>query len=165
MINRIVLIQLLHAPIYLHLNARKSTNVSAFYCRGVEHILFMRLKRQLFASTAAHAAAEGSQQTRLGSGKISHMCFSAKVTQSLKEYLRVTGAVADLAQIETVFERRLTDRSVRIARGFERNFDDPKSEQELRIRALLDRYRSASVTALEQEVFAQKKRLYHRNTF
>jgi putative SOS response-associated peptidase YedK len=87
------------------------------------------------------------------------MCYSAQLTQSLKEYLRLTGAVADLAQMETVLERRLTDSSVRIPRGFERNFDEPKSEQEQRIRSLLDRYRDGSVTKLEQEVFAQKKRL------
>lgn len=87
------------------------------------------------------------------------MCYSAKVTQSLKEYLRLTGAVADLAQIETVLERRLTDSAVRIPRGFERNFDEPKSEQEQRIRSLLDRYRDDNVTRLEQDVFTQKKRL------
>jgi putative SOS response-associated peptidase YedK len=87
------------------------------------------------------------------------MCYSAKVTQSLKEYLRATGAVADLTQIEGVFERRLTDRAVRIPRGFERNFDEPTSEQEERIRALIDRYRNDNITKLEQEVFAQKKRL------
>jgi putative SOS response-associated peptidase YedK len=77
----------------------------------------------------------------------------------LKEYLRLTGAVADLAQMQTVLERRLTDSSVRISRGFERNFDEPKSEAERAIRSLLDRYRHESVTKLEQEVFAQKKRL------
>jgi len=87
------------------------------------------------------------------------MCYSAKLTQSLKEYLRLTGAVADLAQIETVFQSRLTDRAVRIPRGFERNFDEPKTEQEQRIRSLLDRYREDSIRALEQDVFAQKKRL------
>jgi putative SOS response-associated peptidase YedK len=77
----------------------------------------------------------------------------------LKEYLRLTGAVADLAQIETVIQHRLTDSAVRIPRGFERNFDEPKSEQEQRIRAVLDRYRDENVTRLEQEVFTQKKRL------
>ena len=104
-------------------------------------------------------AAEGSQAALHRSGTLRRMCYSAKVTQSLKEYLRLTGAVADLAQIETVLQSRLTDRSVRIPRGFERNFDAPQSEHEQRIRLLLDQYRNDSVTKFEQDVFAQKKRL------
>jgi hypothetical protein len=85
------------------------------------------------------------------------MCYSAQVTQSLKEYLRLVGAVADLAQIETVIQQRLTDSAVRIPRGFERNFDEPQSEQELRIRGLLERFREENVTRLEQEIFTQRK--------
>jgi putative SOS response-associated peptidase YedK len=104
-------------------------------------------------------AAEGSQAGLRRSGTLDRMCYSAKLSQSLKEYLRLTGAVADLPQMETVFERRLIDSSVRIPRGFERNFDEPKSEQEQRLRSLLDRYRESNVTKLEQELFAQKKRL------
>jgi hypothetical protein len=92
-------------------------------------------------------------------GTLASMCYSAQVTQSLKEYLRLMGAVADLAQIETVIQHRLTDSAVRFPRGFERNFDEPQSEQELRIRALLDRYRDENVTRFEQEIFTQKKRL------
>jgi putative SOS response-associated peptidase YedK len=107
----------------------------------------------------AHEAAEGSQAACADPGTLPCMCYSAQVSQSLKEYLRLIGAVADLAQIETILERRLTDSAVRIPRGFERNFDHPNSEQEQRIRALLDRHRDENVTRLEQEVFTQKKRL------
>jgi hypothetical protein len=90
------------------------------------------------SSAGRNEVAEGSQAATCGPGTLACMCYSAQVTQSLKEYLRLTGAVADLAQIETVLERRLTDSAVRIPRGFERNFDQPNSEQEQRIRALLD---------------------------
>jgi len=87
------------------------------------------------------------------------MCFSAKATQSLKEYARLTGAAADFPQIESVLQARLTDRSVRIPRGFERNFDQPATDAETRIRRLLDQYRTEHITKLEQEIFTQKKRL------
>lgn len=113
----------------------------------------------LSISNDAIKTAEGSQAVTKRPGTLACMCYSAKVTQSLKEYLRLTGAVADLAQIEAIIERRLTDSSLRIPRGFERNFDEPKSEQEQRIRALLERYRDENVTRLEQDVFKQKKRL------
>jgi putative SOS response-associated peptidase YedK len=87
------------------------------------------------------------------------MCYSAKVIQSLREYARLMGASADYAQIEALIQARLTDSSIRIPRGFERNFDQPQNEAEQRIRALLDQARQASITKFEQEIFAQKKRL------
>jgi hypothetical protein len=87
------------------------------------------------------------------------MCYSAQLSQSLSDYLRQLGATPDFAQIEEIFRQRLTVPSVRIPRGFERNFDTPTSEPERRIRALIDQYRNASINKYEQEVFAQKRRL------
>lgn len=87
------------------------------------------------------------------------MCYSAKVVQSLKEYLRIAGASPDFPQIEEILRERLTNQAIRIPRGFERNFDSPQSAQEERIRELLDQYRKTAITKFEQEVFAQKKRL------
>jgi putative SOS response-associated peptidase YedK len=87
------------------------------------------------------------------------MCYSAKVTQSLKDYLRIAGASADMAQIEQIVQERLTNKAIRFPRGFERNFDNPNSAEEQRIRTLLDQHRAAATTKFEQEVFAQKKRL------
>lgn len=86
------------------------------------------------------------------------MCFSAKVTQSLKEYLRLTGASPDLPQMEEIFRRRLTE-NIRIPRGFERNFDNLQTAEEQRIRELIDQHRAATTTKFEQDLFAQKKRL------
>jgi putative SOS response-associated peptidase YedK len=86
------------------------------------------------------------------------MCYSARVRQSLKDYFRELGAVPDFAQIETLLRRRLTE-SIRIPRGFERNFDNPKSDAERRIADLLDHYRAAAIPKFEQEIFTQRKRL------
>jgi hypothetical protein len=87
------------------------------------------------------------------------MCYSAKIAQDLRDYLRETRAYADLVQIEEIFRRRLSDPSVRIPRGFERNFDHPRTPEEARIRDLIDRQRAAQIPKLEQEIFKQRKRL------
>ena len=87
------------------------------------------------------------------------MCYSAMVWQALAEYLRVMGATPDLQQFEQLFAQRLTDKSIRIPRGFERNFDNPKSPAEKRIKDLIDQHRSFAAIAIEQELFAQKTRL------
>lgn len=87
------------------------------------------------------------------------MCYSAKIRQDLKDYLRETRAYADLVQIEETFRRRLSDASVRIPRGFERNFDHPRTPAEQRVRDLIDQHRAAQIPRLEQEIFKQRKRL------
>lgn len=87
------------------------------------------------------------------------MCYSAQLSQSLSDYLRQLGAAPGFEQIEEIYRQRLTTPSLRIPRGFERNFDAPSSEPERRIRALIDQHRATNITKFEQEVFAQKRRL------
>lgn len=87
------------------------------------------------------------------------MCYSAKVWQKIKEYMRYRGVVLRLDQYELLFQRRLTDSSIRIPRGFEDNFLKPNTPQERRIRALIDEHRSKVATQWEQELFKQRKRL------
>jgi hypothetical protein len=70
------------------------------------------------------------------------MCFSAMVWQAYEEYIRTMGAPPDYAQIEELLTRRLTDKSIRFARGFERNFDSPKTPEERRIKDLIDQHRA-----------------------
>jgi len=87
------------------------------------------------------------------------MCYSAQIQSAYMKYLRETGAQMDIDQFVEIFGARATDSSIRIPRAVERWFDDPKTEKEARIKALIDQHRSAEVTKLEQELFAQKKRL------
>jgi putative SOS response-associated peptidase YedK len=81
------------------------------------------------------------------------------VLQSFQEYLREMGAMFDYTQAELLLLRRLTDKSIRVPRGFERNFDNPKSAADKRIKDLIDQHRAATIARLEQDLFAQKKRL------
>ena len=87
------------------------------------------------------------------------MCFSARVETSFREYLRMTGAEIDLKQFLEIYGTRMVDKSVRIPRGLDRNFDNPKSDDERSIKALVDEYRDVTVSQLETEIFAQRKRL------
>lgn len=87
------------------------------------------------------------------------MCYSAQLEFDFGSYVRETGAEIDRAQFEEIFGQRLSQPSMRIARAVERWFDSPRNAADQRIKALIDEYRSATVTKLEQEVFAQRKRL------
>jgi putative SOS response-associated peptidase YedK len=87
------------------------------------------------------------------------MCYSAQLQAALAEYVRRTGAQIDMDQLVEIFGARVQDSSIRIPRAVERWFDDPKTDQERQVKAFVDQYRSAKITKLEREVFAQKKRL------
>jgi hypothetical protein len=87
------------------------------------------------------------------------MCYSAKVWQRIKEYMRYRGVALRYGQYELLFQRRLTNPGQRIPRGFEDNFAHPENEQERRRKALIDEHRGKLATQWEQDLFKQKKRL------
>jgi putative SOS response-associated peptidase YedK len=87
------------------------------------------------------------------------MCYSAQIQQAYMAYLKRTGAEMDIDQFVEIFGARVSDTSIRIPRAVERWFDNPATEKEARIKALIDQYRAGEIMKLEKEVFAQKKRL------
>jgi putative SOS response-associated peptidase YedK len=87
------------------------------------------------------------------------MCYSAQVIQMARKLHRQLGIRLDYSEIEKLFFRRLEDSSVNISRGFEANFDEPASEQELRIKGAINEHRSRAATKFEKELFSQKTRL------
>jgi hypothetical protein len=88
------------------------------------------------------------------------MCYSAQVESKWKRYVRDMEARLSWPDFHDLAQRRLDDPSqYRLPRGFDLEFADPKTDEELAIKGLVDRYRQAQVTKLEMEVFAQKKRL------
>ena len=87
------------------------------------------------------------------------MCYSAQLQAAYLRYLRETGAEMDIDQFVEIFGARITDSSIRIPRAIERWFDEPKNDKEARIKGFIDQYRSAEISRLEREAFAQKKRL------
>lgn len=87
------------------------------------------------------------------------MCYSAKVAQNIKDLARQFSAIMDYSEVERLMMERLAGRPIRIPRGFEWNFSNPKTAEERRIRELDDEYRANKVAELEQEMFKQKKRL------
>ncbi len=95
---------------------------------------------------------------------MARMCYSAQLQAAYARYLRETGAEMDMDQFVEIFGARVSDSSIRIPRAVERWFDEPpfhekRGDAELKIKQSIDAYRSAEITKLEREVFAQKKRL------
>ena len=87
------------------------------------------------------------------------MCYSARVVQMVRKIHRELGIRLDFDEAEKLFFRRLEDSSINISRGFEANFEEPKSDQERRIKAAIDEHRNRTSSKLEEELFSQKTRL------
>ena len=88
------------------------------------------------------------------------MCYSAQVESKWKRYVRDMEARLSWPDFHDLAQPRMDDPGqYRLPRGFDLEFNDPKTDEELAIKGLVDQYRQAHVTKLEMEVFAQKKRL------
>jgi putative SOS response-associated peptidase YedK len=87
------------------------------------------------------------------------MCYSAQVIQMARKLSRQLGIRLDYNEVEKLFFRRLDDSSINISRGFEANFDDPTTDQEVRIKGAIDEHRSRLASKMEKDLFTQKTRL------
>jgi len=87
------------------------------------------------------------------------MCYSAQVIQLARKLDRQLGLRLDYEAAERIFLRRLEDPSILISRGFEANFDDPKTDQARRIKDAIDEHRARAARKFERDLFTQKTRL------
>lgn len=87
------------------------------------------------------------------------MCFSAQVSESFQKYLRATGAEMDIEQFLELISLRAQGRPIRIPRAVDRWFNEPRTPREAEARDLIAKFRADTVRELQQELFAQRKRL------
>lgn len=87
------------------------------------------------------------------------MCYSAEVQEDYRWYIRTFGAKIDIADFVRLYTARLSDPKIRIARAMDAAFTDPKSDDERKVKSLIDEYNTGQTAKLEQDLFKQKKRL------
>lgn len=87
------------------------------------------------------------------------MCYSAQIWAEYKKYVRAYDVEIDLATYAELFWSRLEDDRIKIPKAMEDAFNVPQSEQERRIKDLIDQYQTRQAGKLEQELFKQRKRL------
>lgn len=87
------------------------------------------------------------------------MCYSAQIRSDYNKFLRLHGAVMDIAEFARLYWSRSEGAKVRIPKAMDAAFADPQTDEERRIKALIDAFDAEQATSLEQEVFRQRKRL------
>ena len=87
------------------------------------------------------------------------MCYSAMVKADYKKYVQMFGAAMSIREFYDVFYRRAEEGKLKIPKAMEAAFDNPQTEDERAIKALIDRFNAQQATKFEQELFKQRKRL------
>ena len=89
------------------------------------------------------------------------MCHSAQIRAGSRTYVRLFGARISIREITELFFRRrqLGSNLIKIPKGMELAFADPRTPEELEIKRLIDAYSVEQAMKVEQELFAQLKRL------
>jgi putative SOS response-associated peptidase YedK len=86
------------------------------------------------------------------------MCYSAQIRADYRDYARLFGAHISIRAFVDLFYRRGPGK-LKVPKGMELAFEHPTTPDESEIKALIDAYKAERTMALEQEVFAQRKRL------
>jgi hypothetical protein len=87
------------------------------------------------------------------------MCYSAQIRADYKKYVRVWGADISLGEFYEAYWVRAQGGKLKIPKAMDANFADPQTDDERKIKALIDQYNAEQTTATEKEIFAQKKRV------
>lgn len=87
------------------------------------------------------------------------MCYSAQVNSDYRKFVREFGAIASLKDFADLFFRRDAGENVKIPKALEAVFARPETDEEARIKALVEAHHENEATRLQQELFAQRKRL------
>jgi putative SOS response-associated peptidase YedK len=88
------------------------------------------------------------------------MCYSAQIVAEYKKFEREFGAMMDIQQYARFFWERRKDGTWRkIAKAIKAAFADPRDDAEREISTIIAEGDAELASALESELFAQKKRL------
>jgi len=87
------------------------------------------------------------------------MCYSAQVWEDYHKFKRTFGADISIKDYVRLYVRRSKGENIRIPKGMDQAFSNPKTDEEKEIYALIQQYNADQVTLLEQKHFEQKTRL------
>lgn len=85
------------------------------------------------------------------------MCYSAQA--DYRRFVRAFGARLDLQEFIRLYWEREQGRAIKIPKAVNVLFADPQSDDEQRIKAMIDQYNQRQAIKLEEELSAQRTRL------
>lgn len=87
------------------------------------------------------------------------MCYSAQIRANYRDYVRLFGATLSIKEFVKLFFER-PEAKLKIPKAMEAAFEqDPQTADEVEISQFIAAYKADRAIAIEQELFAQRKRL------
>lgn len=87
------------------------------------------------------------------------MCYSAMVWADYRKYVKLFGARISIQEFVKLFELRAAGGRVKVPKAMEAAFQEAQSDDERRVKALIDHYNAQETTRLQQDLFKQRTRL------
>ncbi|RKT20328.1 putative SOS response-associated peptidase YedK [Paraburkholderia sp. RAU2J] len=88
------------------------------------------------------------------------MCYSAQIQADYRKFVRTFGALMDIHEFARLFFERAEGISkAKVPKAMEDAFAEPQTDAEGAIKALIDRFEAEQTSKLQQDLFAQRKRL------
>jgi putative SOS response-associated peptidase YedK len=87
------------------------------------------------------------------------MCYSAQIWADYRKFTKLFGAIIDIKEFVDLYWIRREGSKVKIPKAMDAAFLAPRTEEERRIKGLIDEFDAKQSTQLEQELFKQRKRL------
>jgi putative SOS response-associated peptidase YedK len=87
------------------------------------------------------------------------MCYSAQIVADYRKYVKMFGPDMDIREFARLYWERVEGSGAKVPKGMDAAFVNPETDEERRIKELIERYDAAQMTKLEQELFKQRTRL------
>lgn len=87
------------------------------------------------------------------------MCYSAMVWAEFRAFVHVYGADINIHEYFELYVKRATNSAIKTPRAMDASFASPRTEDERRIKALIDAFDAQQTSQLQQDLFKQSKRL------
>ena len=87
------------------------------------------------------------------------MCYSAQIKADYRRFVRTFGARIDLSEFVQLYWERQQGRAIAIPKAVDAMFNDAQTDDERRIKGMIDAFNKAQATRREQDLFKQRARL------
>jgi hypothetical protein len=87
------------------------------------------------------------------------MCYSAQIVADYRKYVKMFGPDMDIREFARLYWERVEGSGAKVPKGMDAPFVNPETDEECRIKELIERYDAAQMTKLERELFKQRTRL------
>lgn len=94
-----------------------------------------------------------------GLHRLHPMCYSAQIKADFTRFIRQYGGDLKLEEFAKIYFERSSNPRIKIPKAVDAAFANPTTCQEREIKGLIDDFNAQQATALEQDLFKQRKRL------